>query len=348
MSAEPEPSAQPAAAARSSLGRRFFGVAKIALAAGIVVALLTRIDRADLLKALHGAADTWLLAAAVAYSLLLVTQTWKWDRMLRAVGIVRRFRDLLRLYAIGFAFSSFLPGNVGGDVVRWHAASSPGLRALVGATILGERITGLASLLVMCWAMLALDPRLATPPVLILLGAASAALAGGLWLAWHPRIEALLLRGSRGRAGKLLGPVHSLHGALTAMPAHAIFWSSCYSLPFYAANGLCFWLIAQAIGAPITWIEACSVQMLISVLNLLPINVGGLGLTQAGDVYLLGLLGVDPASALGMSLLRLALRYVYSGIGALLFIGWRDQRRPGELFPGAAPADAGSPARGDR
>jgi uncharacterized membrane protein YbhN (UPF0104 family) len=168
-----------------------------------------------------------------------------------------------------------------------------------------------------------------------------------MWLAWHPRVEALLQRGSRGRAGKLLKPVHSLHGALTAMPAHAIFWSSCYSLPFYAANGLCFWLIAHAIGAPISYLEACAVQMVISVLNLLPINVGGLGLTQAGDVYLLGLLGVDSASALGMSLLRLGLRYVYSGIGALLFVGWRGQLSGGELL-GAAPADVASPARGDR
>jgi uncharacterized protein (TIRG00374 family) len=341
--ANPQP-----AGARPTFARRVFGVAKVALAAGIVAALLARIDRDALVRVLHGAADGWLAAAAVAYSLLLVTQTWKWDRMLRAVGIVRRFRDLLRLYTIGFAFSSFLPGNVGGDVVRWHAASSPGLRSLVGATILGERITGLASLLVMCWLMLAVDHRLVTPPVLILLGSTSAALVGGMWLAWHPRVEALLLRGSRGRAGRLLKPVHSLHGALTSMPAHAIFWSSVYSLPFYAANGLCFMLIARAVGAPITYVEACAVQMVISVLNLLPINVGGLGLTQAGDVYLLGLFGVDSASALGMSLLRLGLRYLYSGIGALLFIGWRGQLGGGELFAGPAPVDAGTAARGDR
>jgi uncharacterized protein (TIRG00374 family) len=340
--ASPTPGANGAAPAR----RRLFSLAKVGLAAGILAVLLSRVDRAALRDALHGAADAWLLAAAIAYSLLLVTQTWKWDRMLRAVGIVRPFRDLLRLYTIGFAFSSFLPGNVGGDVVRWHAASSPGLRSLVGATILGERITGLASLLVMCWAMVAVDTRLATAPVLVLLGGVSAAMAGGLWLAWHPRLESLLLRGSRGRAGRLLRPLHSLHGALTAMPAHAIFWSSVYSLPFYAANGLCFWLIAHAIGAEIGYVEACAVQMLISVLNLLPINVGGLGLTQAGDVYLLGLLGVAPASALGMSLLRLGLRYLYSGIGALLFIGWRDQQGHGGLLSGASPADA-QVSRGD-
>jgi uncharacterized membrane protein YbhN (UPF0104 family) len=67
--------------------------------------------------------------------------------------------------------------------------------------------------------------------------------------------------------------------------------------------------------------------------------VGGLGIAQAGDVYLLGLLGVDAPTALGMSLLRQALRYLYASLGALLFLGWRGQPRGGELWTRSPAAD---------
>lgn len=309
-----------------TLRSRLVQAAKLAVTAAILALLLTRIDTRQLGAAMRSAVGAWLWLAIAAYSLLLVTSTLKWDRLLRAVGILRRFRDLLRLYVIGFCFSSFLPGNVGGDIVRWHAASAPGLRSRVAATIVAERITGLLTLLILSWIAIWLEPRLATPPALILLGTSSAVLVVGLWLAFDRRLTALIPRIGGGHAARILSPLETLHRALTEVPARAIVASVGYSLPFYAATGLFFFLIAQAFGAGLGFREATTVQFLISVLTLIPISVGGLGIAQAGDVYLLGLLGVDAPTALGMSLLRQALRYLYAGLGALLFLGWRGQR----------------------
>ncbi len=313
--------------------RRWLPTAKLAVTVGILGFLLTRVELGELGRALRHSLDLWLGLALVANSLLLLTSTWKWDRLLRAVGIRRDFGSLFRAYTIGFFFSSFLPGTVGGDVVRWHAASSaPELRLRVAATILAERITGVVALVALCVLLVAWDhARLATAPTLLLLAALGGALAAGLFLAWNPRFAALLTRGARGRAGWLLRPLHKLHGALTDVPPRALGEAVLNSLPFYLSAGLFFFLISRAFGAEIGFVEAATVQMLICLLTLIPISLGGLGLAQAGDVYLLGLMGVDAPTALGMSLLRQAIAWIYAALGGLYFVRWSGHPSVSEL-----------------
>jgi uncharacterized protein (TIRG00374 family) len=307
--------------------------AKLLVTIGLLTFLLLRVDLAKLGDVIQNSDAGWLCLALVIYSLLLITSTWKWDRLLRAVGVIRGFGSLLRFYTVGFFFSSFLPGNVGGDLVRWHLASgTPSLRLRVGATILAERITGVVTLVALCCLLVAGDrARLATPATTLLLGCAVAGLLAGLWLAWDSRLAERLLGGFRGRAGRILGALHRLHRALNDIPRRALVAAVWNSLPFYAAAGLLFYLIGQALGAEITFLEATSVQVLISLLTLVPISLGGLGLAQAGDVYLLGLLGVDAPTALAMSLIRQAGRYVYAALGGVLFVRWPGHPKVSEL-----------------
>jgi uncharacterized protein (TIRG00374 family) len=311
---------------------RWIQLAKLLVTLGILAFLLTRVQLGELAEAFRDALGPWLALALVANALLLITSTWKWERLLTAVGIKPGFGVLFRFYTIGFFFSSFLPGTVGGDVVRWHAASSARhSRLKVAATILVERITGVVALVMLCLLFVAWKPQLATPPTLVLIAAIGAALVAALWLGWSPRLTAMLERLARGRAGRLVGPVHRLHRALNDVPRKALFASVGYSLPFYASAGLLFFLISRAFGAEIGLLEATAVQILICLLTLIPISLGGLGLAQAGDVYLLGLLGVDVPTALGMSLLRQGLAYAYAALGALFFVRWRGHPTVSEL-----------------
>ncbi|MBW2269989.1 MAG: flippase-like domain-containing protein [Deltaproteobacteria bacterium] len=329
-------------------GPRWLPVLKFVVTLGILTALLTQVDMAQLGAAIRSSLGPWLALALAANSLMLLTSTVKWERLLRSVGIVQRFGALLRLYTIGFFFSSFLPGTVGGDVVRWHAASAtPDLRLRVAGTILAERVTGAVALVLLCVLLVGADAEhFATAPTLLLLAGLGSALAGGLWLAWNPRLAELLARGARGRAGWVLRPVAKLHAALTGIPTPALLASVAWSLPFYVSAGLLFYLISLAFGVQLSFVEAATVQVLICLLTLVPISLGGLGLAQAGDVYLLGLLGIEPATALGMSFLRQAICYAYAALGAVLFAGWTGHPSVAELrsLPDASmavDADAG-------
>jgi uncharacterized protein (TIRG00374 family) len=259
-------------------------------------------------------------------ALLLFTSAFKWGRLLRALGIFIPLNLLLKLYTIGFFIGLFLPGVVGGDVVRCYLVGQDGGRRLkVVATIVAERITGVASLVLMCLLALVWDSaRLATLPTVVLLGGISSALVGGIVLSLNRRLASgLMYRTRRHRIRFAMRPLYQLYRTLYDFPRKPLLAALGYSFIFYLEAGLTLFLICKAFGVHISFVEATSVQMLICLLTLIPISLGGLGLTQAGDVYLLGILGVDVAHALGISFVRLLMNYGCGMIGGILFIQWQ-------------------------
>jgi uncharacterized membrane protein YbhN (UPF0104 family) len=59
---------------------------------------------------------------------------------------------------------------------------------------------------------------------------------------------------------------------------------------------------------------------LITVLAMLPVSVAGLGVREGGVVFFFGKVGVDPATALGMSLIWFSLTVLVSAIGGLALL----------------------------
>lgn len=71
----------------------------------------------------------------------------RWYVLVRAQELPFRFPELLRLGAIALFFNAFLPGSVGGDVVKATLlARHPGRREAAVATVLFDRVVGLWSL----------------------------------------------------------------------------------------------------------------------------------------------------------------------------------------------------------
>jgi uncharacterized membrane protein YbhN (UPF0104 family) len=60
------------------------------------------------------------------------------------VGLDFRLADGVRLGLVGYFFNTFLPGSVGGDIVKaWHIAREQNRRAVAVATVLFDRAVGL-------------------------------------------------------------------------------------------------------------------------------------------------------------------------------------------------------------
>ncbi len=301
---------------------------KAVTTASLLVFLLARIDLSLFVSAIRQSVSSWLLLAFVATSLLLIVSTQKWDRLLAALGVRESWWTLLNIYTIGFFASSFLPGVVGGDAARWQITSQrTGQGVKVAATILVERTTGVAALVIMCaFAVLLGTPEFATLPVLLLVTGVATGLACGLAVALHRRLAtAIAFRTRRSSARVIVRPLFELQRTLRRFPRKPLWAALLYSVAFYLSGGLTFYLICLAFSADVTFAQAVSVQVLISLLTLLPISIGGLGLTQAGDVYLLGILGVIAPRALGISFIRQAIAYSYVVAGGFLFVSWRSR-----------------------
>jgi uncharacterized protein (TIRG00374 family) len=290
--------------------------------------LFSQIDVADCLVAITESLGYWLISAIVVNSTLVIVSVLKWDQLLRALRIVISRWRLIEVYMIGFFMSSVLPGVFGGDVIRCYITGKGKAGHLsVATTILIERFTGVVTLVGMCVVVVLFDTqRFATAPTVLLIGGMSVALVGSLVLALNRRlVTTLTFKTRKWKLTKAFRLVYKVHRTFRSFSRRDFFISLAYSVVFYIFGGLVLFCVCRAFGTNLSFWDALTVQILVCLLTVLPISVGGLGLTQAGDVYLLGILGIEAPRALGISLMRQIVQYVYVAVGGIIFMRWRDR-----------------------
>jgi uncharacterized membrane protein YbhN (UPF0104 family) len=88
-------------------------------------------------------------------------QYYRWYLLVRALGLPFTFRNAVRLGLVGTFYNTFLPGSVGGDIVKAYfiAKGHPTRRPSAVATVVADRLVGLFGLLLFaatvggaCWA----------------------------------------------------------------------------------------------------------------------------------------------------------------------------------------------------
>jgi uncharacterized membrane protein YbhN (UPF0104 family) len=88
-----------------------------------------------------------LLATGIASVGLIITFL-RWHLLVRAVGLPFSRYNAIRLGLVGYYFNTFLPGSIGGDIVKAYAiAKEQSRRTVAVATVLVDRIIGLWALI---------------------------------------------------------------------------------------------------------------------------------------------------------------------------------------------------------
>ena len=88
-----------------------------------------------------------LALAFILFSLALLLTFVRWHLLVRAQGLVFPLRNAIRLGLVSFFFNTFLPGSVGGDILKAVAvAREQNRRTVAIATIIIDRIIGLWAL----------------------------------------------------------------------------------------------------------------------------------------------------------------------------------------------------------
>jgi glycosyltransferase 2 family protein len=87
--------------------------------------------------------------AFLIFSCSMVLTLVRWYVLVRAQGLPFRVRDALRLGMVGFFFNTFMPGSVGGDIIKAAAlAVGQSRRTVAVATVIMDRVIAL-------WALVA-------------------------------------------------------------------------------------------------------------------------------------------------------------------------------------------------
>jgi glycosyltransferase 2 family protein len=140
-------------ASHRSPRRTLFFVAKATLATAILAYLIYKAQQDARFEQLWEQPKDWrLLSAALACAFgSIVLSFLRWRILVLALGINFRISDALRLGSLGYALNFVSLGNLGGDLFKavFLAHRQPGRRTEAIATVIVDRLMGLAVMLVL-------------------------------------------------------------------------------------------------------------------------------------------------------------------------------------------------------
>lgn len=315
------------------LSSRRFGIShfiRLAVTVGLVWWLVHRTDWTAFARTLHNVDPLFLGLSLLMTPVVIGISAWKWCILIKARGDRASFATCFHLYMVGYFFNNFLPTSVGGDVVRAYLLGRKGGgQARAMASVFVERFTGLATLVLL--ALLTVMGPASSPRLRWLIGAVACTYALAIWLILDRRG---LVRVPGIRRLPFNEKLFALQEAIAAYRHHAGVLAACLGLSvlFYAAAAMNIAFSARAFGADVSPVRIALVTPAIQLASVVPVSIGGLGVTEGAFIVGLGACGVTGAAALATALL-IRLKGVLVGlIGALAVAGadwptrWRRTR----------------------
>lgn len=259
----------------------------------------------------------WAFLGACLMTIVgLIVAAFRWRILLAAYGAPKNpsVLFLFRAYWVGFFYNNYLPGGIGGDLVRAVVTrESFGERGTAASmtVILVERVLGLSGLLLLVSGTYLIRPLPGTEAVLPYSGLILTGAAVGVGaLAMSHRLAPHL-------PGKLGSFAASLPTIRRPLPFAAGLLLSLGTQATVAVTG--WFLLASVSGGTVSLGDAFVLVPLAMATAFFPLSVGGAGAREAAFVALGSLaIGMEEADALAVSLLLWFSQLVVSGVGGLL------------------------------
>jgi glycosyltransferase 2 family protein len=300
---------------------------RILFAVGLTAYLLYRSHPREVAASLRGVSWAWIGAAIVLVLLDRALMALRWIWLLGPVKPEQRppVAALMRIFFVSTFVGSFLPQSVGSDAVRtWQVTDQgmPGAQAL--ASVLMDRVLGIASILIAAIGGVALFPELLQRRAVVLAFAAS---LGGCLIAlafvFSARWDALVRRQLLPRLPARVQPL--VDRILTALQAYQAHHGTTLAV-LLASVGVQIlrivqaWCLGMSLGMTTSLVAYFAYIPVILLVMLLPISISGIGVSQGAFVWLFAGNGGTDAMVFALSVLFVALGIVGNLPGALLFL----------------------------
>jgi uncharacterized membrane protein YbhN (UPF0104 family) len=293
-------------------------VLRIAVPIALLSYMFTLVSLRDLGAAITSVSAEALAGVAAALVVVYTIATLRWRLTLRACGVQGPIPllHLFRLTLIGAFYNAFVPGGLGGDVVR-AVATRPllGDKGMPGAlsVVFLDRVFGFIGLVLLVVGSFTFFPLPGVPHVMLLsaagLGVAFAAIAG-LMLAptLAPHVP--------GAIGRLLGGVPRIASRTRLVGGMAL------SVMTQSCSALIGHLVLSSITDEVSLMESAVIMPLVLASQYFPLTVGGTGVREAAFVALYGLVGVAQHDALAAALVVGIVHYAGASPGGVVQMLW--------------------------
>jgi len=298
---------------------------KLTVSSVLLGVLFWWVDRAAFLRSLQTLPLSLLLGCSALYVLGYVISIIRWQGLLKAEGIHLGLWRLGLVYFEGAFFNLFLPTLIGGDIVRGYFIykMTRGHDASI-ASILVDRLCGFAALMLIAVTALTLaHGTLNDPQVVFGILTVAACFTGVMFVLLNrwlmSQVSGILsLIGLARFQAKLQGLVD----ALQRYRRHhrALVQAFLLSALLQALIIVTYYLIGVGLNLGVPLLYFFLFVPLITAVAMLPVSVAGLGVREGGVIYFFGKVGVDAATALGMSLVWFSLTLLVSALGGLAFL----------------------------
>lgn len=274
-----------------NLKKTLFFLVKLAVSGLSLYIVLANNDIGHMVDMLRGIGPLVFFSASSLYILSLAAATIRWRLLL---PWEYSFRKLLSLYMIGSFFSSFLPGVIGGDVVKAYYLNKDAKKiSHTLASIFMDRYLGYVSLVL----------------IGIIAFPFSLKFFGGSPYKWvMPAIFVSFVVGSflffglqLGRRFRTVSEFYDYFGTLWGKPGvmvKAVLISALIQLTGFLAVAM----LSRAMGQQIPFLTLFVFLPIIITITTIPISISGLGVREGAFVVLLGLIGVRSEAATSLSL----------------------------------------------
>ena len=234
------------------------------------------------------------------------------------------------MFVSGFV-GYFMPGTLGIEALRIYGfARTTANAALALTSVAVDRVLGTLALILLALLGLALLPTAlpaGTAPHALPDGLAAIGWTGLLMLAilvvagLDPRLRRLALH-LLSRWWRLQEGARKVFGILDIYRARSwsLLWNAIVAVGFHLLRCAAVAVGAAAFGVELPLVVYVAITPLITMLARIPISIAGLGVQEAGFVYLYGLFGMPAAIALMLSLVMRACTILSSAPGAWFYV----------------------------
>jgi hypothetical protein len=303
--------------------KQLFNLLKILISLGLLIFIFSSIDLPAFFQAVRQANPWWLLAALVMMLLGIVIRAWRWQILLKAIGVVVPLTELTNIYFIGFLFNNLLPSGLGGDAMRMVELSrhTDHLSDAVTSVVV-DRFLGLSALQAI--ALVALLADWQAVPIMVAYFTV-AIFVGGLLLGFllinravYSFLRTLVAPFSQlttiSLIGKISKTIHNLAQSFQRYPLEALGRSYLVSFLFnlsLIAMNIC---VGYGVGASASLTHYAIFVPITSIVLLIPITFAGLGVREGTYRQLFTQVGVPEEIAVAMSLLVYVIGNVCTGL----------------------------------
>ncbi len=264
---------------------------RVALSAAALYVVWQQIDAQQFYAVLLAANPLWFIAAIILYTLSKVISSFRLNYYFARNEIVMSERENLRLYFVGMFYNLFLPGGIGGDGYKiWWLNRTRGAAVTKAfQSVFFDRISGMFLLATL-----------------------------GLLAAWFsfpelPMRTALLVGGL-----VTIPSLYLVHRIVAAQFLPLFGSTTILSLGVQAIQLLCAWSLLMSMDLTAATGAYLTVFLVSSLVAVLPISIGGIGLRELVFVTAAGFAPISRDGSVAFSLLFFVVTAVVSLPGALV------------------------------